>query len=176
MVGQVFQKKRRLLLSEAAKWVGTKENGPNRGPAIELFQRTIEGKACGQSYCMDFVQYCVKMVDAMDPEHPTWLHVSGMCLDVWNRTAQKARVPWDYVVPGTIVIWEHWQNGKPTAAGHTGIVIDKMPTGFVTIEANTSPGPGVAREGDGVYRRIRELSGSDTMKVKGFLNCWDPSV
>ena len=70
--------------------------------------------------------------------------------------------------------------GKATTSGHVGIVIRLLPDSIngsrvETIEGNTGNGAGVVREGDGVYRRVRSLAGSDTMKVKGFLRCWNPT-
>lgn len=180
---QKYDEKCFLLATEAAKWVGVVEKGPNKGPDVERFQKAVDGKASGEAWCMCFVQFCVDQVDALlkgSKHTPTWLFQSEHCLTVWNKTPQAARIPWNQVQPGCLIVWQHFKDGKATTSGHVGIVIRLLPDSIngsrvETIEGNTGNGAGVVREGDGVYRRVRSLAGSDTMKVKGFLRCWNPT-
>jgi len=68
-----------------------------------------------------------------------------------------------------------YKNGKPTSAGHVGIVVDVTSDGtLVTIEGNTSSEESVQREGDGVWlKRRRNLNDPrGQMQVKGFLKIW----
>lgn len=165
--------KMRALVAEASRWVGVREHGENRGPEVEAFQRAVDGKAQGEPWCAAFVQFCLKAVDARTTEIPTWVFASESVLTVWNRTTMLARRQTLDVLPGDLILWQHFLAGKPTALGHVGVVARLISPGkFETVEGNTSDGSGVTREGDGVYRRVRDVSGSGSMRVKGFLRPW----
>lgn len=174
---ELFSTKRLAFIREAIKFIGVLEQtGQNDGPIIEQFQKAVGGRAYGQSYCMDFVQYCLQQVDKAHPASTTCVFESQSCLEVFNKSPDYCRIlPADFrkVVAGDVVVWQHFKNGSATALGHCGIIIGLGSKGsFTTVEANTSSGTGISRDGDGVYKRVRSLAGSDTMRVKGFLRCW----
>ncbi len=151
------------LLQVASKYIGTKEEGgDNKGAQVEEFQKAVDDKALCESWCMAFVQFCIKQVEKLTGEESR-LASSEHCLTVWNGTPKDLRV--SSPEPGCVVIWRH---GDSTS-GHTGIVVSVSPDSFVTIEGNTGPGAGVVREGDGVYQKTRTLAGSEQMKIVGFL-------
>lgn len=154
------------LIAEATKWIGVMEKGgPNKGPEVERFQKAVDGKAQGESWCMSFVQFCVMEVEKRS-EVDSPLFRSEHCLTVWNKSPLYLRLPAD---PGSLVIWRHGD----TASGHVGIVERIGKGGLLhTIEGNTGAGAGVVREGDGVYRRQRNPKGEGTMRVVGFLSPW----
>lgn len=163
-----------LLIVEANRWVGTKEEGNNAGQIVTMFQNW-DGSPDHVSYCMAFVQFCLKNVDAQYSavlgectKDRHLLERSEHCLTVWNKSPLACRS--DKPVEGSVVVWQH----GTSASGHTGIVTGlKMDSEFfTTIEANTSGGPGVERNGDGVYSRTRSVKGDGKMKVLGFLNPW----
>jgi len=149
----------------AAAYVGVQESGKNKGSEVEMFQKAVDGRASGEPWCMGFVQYCIKAVDGTSNQVNSRVVSSEGCLDVWNRSPHDLRI----AVPemGCLVIWRHGQ----TERGHVGIVESVKPghKQFVTIEGNTGAGAGVQREGDGVYRKNRDLDGDGKMKVVGFL-------
>lgn len=177
-MGMVYDAKRFALVAQARRFVGVKEaTGHNDGPIIEEFQRAVGGRAEGQPYCMDFVQYCAQRVDLRYPGHHRWLFPSQSTLQVFNLTTLQARIQPQAARIGDIVIWQFWRHGtEPTNEGHCGVVVNiNSALTFSTVEANTSPGNGIDREGDGVYQRVRNFAGSDTMRIKGFLRCWDPN-
>lgn len=157
------------LISEAKKWIGVKEIGNNAGPEVEAFQKAVDGKASHESWCMAFVQFCVKQVEqtyGIDSD----LFKAEHCLTVWHKSPQSIRRT--EPAPGLIAIWAH--NGGPN--GHTGIVIgtdEDNPRIFLTIEGNTGDGAGVVREGDGVYMRSRLKHPNGSMTIVGYL---DPFV
>jgi hypothetical protein len=153
------------LVTEARKWVGVKEaTGHNDGVEVEKFQKAVDGKAQGESWCMAFVQFCLQQVEAAEQVR-TNVFSSEHCLTVWNKTPVEHRS--ETPAAGYIVIWQHGD----TTQGHTGIVTGVVNANtFSTIEGNTGSGAGVIRDGDGVYNRSRELTGAGTMKVVGFLN------
>lgn len=163
--------KTRLLVAEALRWIGVTEHGNNAGELVSLFQKTVDGKAQGESWCMAYVQYCLKhalyyydsVYDGCSPMHG--IYSSEHCLTVWNKTPKELRT--DKPEIGSIVIWQHGN----TSSGHTGIVVGEKadPEFFTTAEGNTGPGAGVVREGDGVFMKTRSVKGSGDMKILGFL-------
>lgn len=151
------------LARVAESYVGVIElGGDNRGPEVEEFQKSVNGKAEGQSWCMDFVQYCVEKAGAKFNWRPTLFKSEGV-LEVWqkSRGCAQAQIP----KRGLIAIWI--MNG--TQSGHCGIVISVSKDGtlFETVEGNTGPGKDVIREGDGVYEKTRHLAARSNMERRG---------
>lgn len=71
--------------------------------------------------------------------------------------------------PGMLVIWQHYDKGKPSWQGHAGIVVDVLPNGtFVTVEGNTTAAG--SREGTSVQIKTRSLKAVATgLNVIGFV-------
>lgn len=162
---------------EAKRWLSfTEQGGDNKGQVVEMFQKAVDGKAHGEAWCMSFVQYCVKMVDATAKEivPQRTIPISPMeksehVMTTWFKSPQalRGRVP----RPGRIAMWRHGSS----SFGHCGIVVDVSKDGqwFYTIEGNTGPSnKEVVREGDGVYFKRRSIKGSGKMNVVGFLQPW----
>lgn len=157
----------------AESYVGVMEiGGNNQGPEVEEFQKSVNGIADGQPWCMDFVQFCVKQVEnnfnwAARIKRSESVISVWMGAEVYKRKALPSR--------GAIAIWQK----IGTAHGHCGIVVKVMNDGktFETVEGNTSPGKTVEREGDGVYEKTRLLSSKSnvqlgTMRLLGFLDAF----
>jgi len=145
-------------------FLGVKESGgDNRGEWVDKFEKSIGGKAEGQSWCLAFVQFCANEV-AKQLGCTNKLFATEHCLTVWNKTDPKQRLPLPQV--GCLIIWQFGN----TAEGHVGTVVEVLPNNQVkTIEGNTSDGKGINRNGDGVYERVRSTKGSESFHVKGFL-------
>jgi len=152
------------LLEVAGAEVGTRESGgPNRGPRVDEYLRTVGLDPARGSYpwCAAFVYYCFTRAARLQSRHNPCVKTAG-CMDHWRRAPAAARIAIEdvlsapqVVLPGAIFIVDHGR-GK----GHTGLV-ERIAAGMVhTIEGNTDPGG--SREGDGVYRRIRPLSTINT--------------
>jgi uncharacterized protein (TIGR02594 family) len=161
------------LIEIAKSYIGTKESGgDNKGPQVEEFQKAI-GKAESESWCVSFVQYCVKKVDAELGGEANKLSQTELVLKLWND-GKDLRI--DKPEPGCLILWEHYKDGKKTGLGHCGIVTSVSRDGktVMTIEGNTSDGSGIERNGDGVYARQRAVvsSATSTMKVLGFMKVW----
>ena len=170
-----------MLITEAKKWVGTVERGgANKGKEVEEFQKAVDGKAQGESWCLAFIQYCVKKVDADfnrlygGPTSGSWIANSEHCLTAWINTNPAARIKTPEA--GAVVIWQFFVNGNATSSGHAGLVTGiKDKTFMNTVEGNTSPNiAGSQREGDGVYEKVRPYTYGNTLKIKGFLFPWNP--
>lgn len=175
MINNLSEKeiKVRLLISEAARWLGTKEEKENSGAFIKMFQNW-DNHPDQVPWCAAFVQYCLKMTlytydslfqccsdfhKAFPTEH---------CMTLWAKTDDKykTQIPQE----GSIVVWSHIKNGKPTGTGHCGIVTKAAPSQrFETIEGNTGDGSGINRDGDGVFARTRTLTGTEDFMVLGFI-------
>lgn len=160
----------KFLVAEAKRWVGViEQSGDNKGQCVEMFQKACDGKAVSESWCMAFVQFCLKNVDDVSvkvfgAKGAHNLFVSEHCLTVWDKSPKSCQTNTPLV--GSIAIW---QMGS-TMSGHTGIVVNAFGDGtFETIEGNTGPGAGVVREGDGVYLKKRSVKPAGNMKLLGFL-------
>jgi len=171
-----IQIKERLLAFEASRWVGTKEiGGDNRGQIVEMFQKAVDGKAQGEPWCLAFAQFCISIADqcfdaiqaASGSQSP--LKKTEHVLTLWKSAPILMQCE---PKPGCLMLWNHWKDGVPTSLGHVGIVIAVNGDEIITVEGNTSGGPGVTREGDGVFRRVRSQVGSGDMRVLGFLSVW----
>lgn len=151
------------LIDIAKKYIGVKEEGgDNKGSMVELFQRSVDGKAQGESWCMAFVQYCLLELEK-ETSVKSKIFKSEHCLTVWNNSPKELRLTKPEV--GCLVIWQF----KNSSQGHVGIVTKVNVNTIATIEGNTGTGAAIERNGDGVYARVRSKAGGATMKVVGYL-------
>ena len=154
-------------LALADFFVGTIEKGKNNyGPEVECFQRIIGGT--GHAWCMSFVLWVLqRIVDRFDlGAH--YIYKSEHCLTVWNSTPIECRRK--KPARGLIAIWQHGE----TQQGHTGFVTAVDGDSFYTVEGNTN-GEG-SRDGDGVYVKKRNIKGSATLKLVGFLDPFEKAT
>lgn len=156
-----------LLVLTAKHFVGTREDPKkdNSGELIVLFQKAVDQKAEGESWCMAFAQYCIMEVEKAK-QVKSRIFKSEHCLTVWNKSPKEMRLKEPEV--GCLIIWQFGD----TSNGHVGIVTKVNKNTVETIEGNTGDGSGVIRNGDGVYARKRSKLGSDKMKVLGYLKAF----
>lgn len=153
-------------LVEVAGWyVGVRETGPNAGTNVEEFQKAVDGKAQGESWCCCFVMFCVQTV-CKELGITQSIFSTEHCMTAWNKSPKRYLPASAEVKPGFIVIWKH----EGTTNGHTGIVTAVDGDNIHTIEGNTSDGTAVNPDGDGVYARIRNRYKSGNMVVQGFID------
>lgn len=154
-----------FLVQFALGYVGVTElTGHNDGPEVEMFQRAVDMVAAGEPWCMCFAQFCIQQTEQqygfvapiMRSEH---------CLTVWQQSQPLVVFP---PYPGCLALWIH----PGTTKGHVGIVtgVDLASQTFSTVEGNTSAGPGLDRDGGGVYEKIRSLGGEPGFMLLGFLD------
>jgi hypothetical protein len=166
---QALDKKdaRALFRLAAEACVGIREQGGNnRGKFVELFQKTVDGKAQAESWCMAFVQSMLAYAEKKTGEKSP-LVASEHCQTVFLQTKLDQRVKFS-PLPGAIVVWQHGASSN----GHTGIVTGCDEKVFHAIEGNTESGMSnghVERDGGGVYSTVRDRVRSGDMKVMGFL-------
>lgn len=163
-----------LLCFEAKRWVGIREEGNNSGQIVQMFQRAVDNQANGESWCMAFVQYCVKMVDATFKElfpgtsESSSLFSSEACLTVWNHSAHlQTQSP----SAGALCIWQRFSGNEATWSGHTGIVSAVHGNGTISIIEGNSCDP---KQGYGVWVNHYSLSrlNQGSLALKGFLDVW----
>lgn len=145
------------LVEEAEKTIGImEEGGENRGKLIEEFQRTVDGKAVQEPWCMSWLQTIVARTCARFGAKNLFPQ-SELCRAVWLSTPLKYRskVPfW-----GSAVLWR----------GHCGLVTLTYKRSFNTIEGNTNQAG--SREGDGVYRKTRSVTGGvNAFTILGYVD------
>jgi len=162
-------KNARGLMVEAAKaCVGIKElTGRNDGKLVELIQKTVDGKAQGEAWCMAQVQSMIAYAEAKTGVKSP-LMATEHCLTLWNSTPieQKVKIS---PLAGAIAIWRH----GTTTNGHTEIVLACDESIFFAIGGNTSgvvdPSKPVNREGNGVFYTKRSRFGEGDMNLLGFI-------
>ncbi|MDB5897299.1 MAG: domain containing protein [Ramlibacter sp.] len=169
----VEQRLARQLFVEAAKsCVGIRENPPNAGREVRLFQQTVD-IAAGNAWCMGFVQSCLAYAE-LKTGKKSRVKASGACMSVWNGTPEDLRVKLSPLA-GAIAIWQHTNDPNH---GHTGIVLDCDGVSFHAIEGNTRDGyvdlnGAVDQQGDGVgftHRRYDLFNPQQgDMQLRGFL-------
>jgi len=152
-----------VLLEEAKRWLGTKEIGENSGPAVEEFQRAVDGKAVKESWCAAFVMFCINQVE-QKLGIKSRVYKSELCTNVWAKSPPELRLTTPK--PGCLVIWQK----RLSILGHIGIVVKIEDHWLHTIEGNTAPdGYGIQRDGDGVYYKIHDLNTPTNMTLLGYL-------
>ena len=169
-----------LLIYEAMRWVNTKEEPGNRGQIINMFQKTCGTYALNQPYCACFLWYCIKMTEDLfdfinqSNFQKSRLKVTANCVEIYNTAHDFNFLT--YPEKGAIVIWQKYQQGRPSTIGHAGLIYRvKDRNNFSTIEANTSvnAAPGeIIREGDGVALKERTSGHMGELAVKGYLKIW----
>ncbi len=147
------------LVDTAQHYVGIKEEGQNRGYWIEKFQRLV-GIPKGSPWCAAFVSWVLEQNKCKNPTTR-----SGVALKFVNKQSVKAKeVAKGYKKVGRnwLVIWKRGNSYK----GHIGIVVNWGKISGETIEGNT--GNGDIREGDGIYRKKRDIISTQSFKIEYF--------
>ena len=175
--GLIMSERNDKLVEVASKYVGVKEIGDNRGEMVEKFQKAVDGKAQGESWCLSYVFYCIKEVDSAFDElamqtlkERHTLFETEHCITLWDKNKDK-RI--DKPFPGCLIVWQFYKDNKPTSLGHVGIVKEVVGEKVKTIEGNTSSSESVDREGGGVFEKLRRIKVDEgPMRVLGFINPW----
>lgn len=155
-----------LLANQACVGI-REEGGNNRGPLVELMQRTLGG-ADREAWCMSAQQTCVAFAEEVTGVK-SLLHASEHCMTVWRETPRIMRVQ-TIPLPGAMTIWKHGGSD----AGHTGCTGTYTPKtrSFESFEGNTESGMAngkVERDGGGFYLTRRSVNGAGTMHLQGWL-------
>jgi hypothetical protein len=151
----------------AKRYLNVREDGENRGDDVEMFQKmAVPPLTPGSPYCAAFVRACMKIAATeLNTTYVAGFPRSGYTPD-WERYA-KANSLW---IPRAQLAMDHTPARRGDLAlfysrtkcriAHIGIVTQSFENGVWTIEGNTGPEPSdvteINRDGDGVYRKMRE--------------------
>ena len=134
-----------------AKYQGVTELPGNSGFKQNWFQKLISkaGWYFGAPWCAFAVEvFVTEMYGAENAKK-----ISGSALKTYlNLDKYKSTQP----KPGGLVVWRMYKNGKPTRAGHIGMVTAKWKYTFNSLEGNTSNK--FTREGEGVFLKSHDIS------------------
>ncbi|MGC4042031.1 MAG: CHAP domain-containing protein [Flavobacterium sp.] len=159
------------LMSEVLKIADSqlyvRETGPNRGPEVDEYLRSVGLNPVGNNYswCAAFVYWCFKKASTnLGIANP--VYKTAGCINHWDNAkcpklsvAAALKDP-SKIKPGFVFIIDHGHGH-----GHTGIVESVNGGYLTTIEGNTNPG--LSSNGYGVFRLNRRKIKDIT---KGFLD------
>lgn len=190
------------VMDQTFDLIGTKhireDDGPNKDKAgwIVKFQKTVDGHADRESWCLAFQQFMYhaetakeltaelvltkKLTAEKEAAYLKFLHSfekvlpkTEGCLDAWNKAPEWMKTPHTRPIRRAIGIYQHVGTWKGHAFSVRSIDPDGK-KGFVkTDEGNTGPESTVNRDGDGEYVKLRRYDAlSSTMMLKGFIVPW----
>jgi len=144
-----------LTLQIALSYDGVREKGGNnRGPQVEMFQKSI-GLEAGDPWCAAFVCYCIKEAGKQLGIKPQFQY-GGSVYKLWTRNQAL-------VLPGPgdncVFLIDHGLSRAGTRIGHTGfcVAVNQSHTETLeTMEGNTNSAG--SRDGDGAYHKSRQVS------------------
>src|SRR5690606_13019432 len=166
-----------LHLEVAEGYVGTVEEGVNRGPVVEQFQRAV-GIPPGSAWCAAFVGFVLGEAERQSGRRLVPAVRSGVATAYLGRESVRARDVLRGVARppvGSLVIWRR----GATWRGHVGFVLRddnatvRGPAWYLrcgrTIEGNTSSGAGGSQAGgDGVWERVRCIQPGSYFRIVAF--------
>ncbi len=147
----------------AKKYIGHKEQAGN-----VFDEKTPLGKILKEAGQKDGEAWCCYFTEAVFVETLRALF-SASTVQTFQNFKNAGYEITDSPEVGALVIWQRYKDGKPTWAGHAGIVtkvVDK--TSFVSIEGNTNSAG--SREGDSVQEKTRTTARVENgLNVLGFI-------
>ena len=138
------------VVDVARSYINKKEKPGNSGfedPAFET-EMINEGWQRGWSWCSLFAKLCFKKAYPERSAEFNKLFTPGAVATFTNFKNSGYEIS---TTPeaGRLVIWQHYQDGKPSWQGHAGIVSEVVLGGFKSVEGNTSANG--SRNGDRVF-------------------------
>lgn len=132
----------------------------NRGQLIDYWNKGAglgippNTKYRGEPYCVSMWHTEFSdMLRVFGEKPPWWIGASSTQLVNTARKKGRLKLPED-ARPGDLVVYRDLK--RPGRYYHTGLVVGREGKKLITVEGNTSGGPGVSGEGDGVFRRVRD--------------------
>lgn len=145
------------VIEIAKKYIGQTEKPGNMGFNDAVFEKKMQavGFQKGQAWCSYSAElFFREALPEKDTELSKLFDASAVKTFKNFEAAgyEISAVP----VPGSLVIWQHYVNGKPQWTGHAGVCVSaKLPHDFGTVEGNTNDAGG--REGYIVAAKDRKL-------------------
>lgn len=159
----------------AGKWVGEKEIAGNMGfedEELDRLMREYGDFRDTQAWCASFVKMIY--MQKLGKKYETLINelITPSTQTTWENFKNDNSglfIMSDKAKKGAIVIWQKYNNGKPTWQGHTGIVKKVKKDKYTTIEGNTNAQGG--REGIEIAEKERTYNYNTTngLRLKGFI-------
>lgn len=147
-VGGETNEIRGQLISTIESQLNVRETAPNQGYMVDKYLRSV-GVTVPAPWCAAFVSYNLQQYKIPNP-CSAWSPNYAVTKDAIYKAKMSTANP----MAGDIVTFYYPHLKR---VGHVGFYCRKDPTGYIiTIEGNTNGGG--SREGDGVYRKKREMS------------------
>lgn len=164
------------IIEIAKGFVGLQEIPGNMGFKDERFNELMEsvGFQKGQAWCSYFAELVWKLAYQEQLDMIAILDglFSAGAVKTYNNFLKSYLFIADkHCSPGSVVIWQHWTNNKPTWMGHAGIVVSEVHEHeFRTIEGNGNSKGG--REGLEVAekRRLLNFDAKKGLVLRGFIH------
>lgn len=155
----------------AEKYIGETEKPQNAGFTDELFEKKMKavGFEKGFAWCALFTELVFKEAFPDKFAELDKLFSAGTVQTFKNF--QKESYPISNTpVPGYLVIWQSYKDGKKLTTGHAGIVSEVIDANtWYSIEGNTNDAG--YREGYIVAKKLRKIVSPITgLRVMGFIN------
>jgi len=147
------------------------EGGNNRGKVVGWIQ-SVTGGSLGDSWCMYAWQCAVAFAEFWTGKQSP-VYAAGHCKTVADYSPECRWHP-PLIVPGALaVVWLHGTGPD----GHVGEILGFYHNLMMfTCEGNTSSGPGLSRDGDGFFHRMRKVEGEGDLKPYAYLVAFPDSL
>lgn len=154
----------------AKKYVGMKENDGNAFNDSTILGQVLHkaGHKDGEAWCAYFAEavFCETF-----PERNAELRklFSASAVQTFNNFVDAGYDIHVHPLPGDLVIWQRYKDGKKIWQGHAGVVTKvNLDGSFNSVEGNTNSEG--SREGDSVQEKLRKnVFKHDGLNVLGFV-------
>ncbi len=166
------------IVKEALKWDSIQEIPGNQGWENQEFEKIMKevGWEEGQAWCAFFVKMVYYKIYIGTSYGPQILSdFTGSATQTFRNCQNDPR--WDTAtknpVPGSVVIWRKWHNGRPDWRGHAGIIIEagagQIGSHFKSLEGNTNEEGGRIGKEVAIKTRMNNHGQTDGLVVEGFI-------
>jgi hypothetical protein len=165
-----------IITDTAKQYIGQKELKGNSGFTDPVFwdKMSMVGFDLGEAWCALFTELVWK--EAYQQYDATrFAELDKLFSDSATKTFKNFKAAlWEVdqiAERGALIIWQYYDNGKPTWKGHAGIVKMLSNELIYTIEGNTNVAG--SREGEQVAEKIRKYSFAPVQKglvLLGFIH------
>lgn len=157
----------------AKSYIGQDEISGNKGFQDPIFEQKMKavGFYSGAPWCGFFARLVWKEAGQL----LTLISASSRkCIELATKAGNWHNVP----VPGAVVVWASFKNGKRQSTGHIGVVVAVNGDKYDTVEGNTTDKGG--REGITVAVRNRIITAdkwttTNGLRLMGFIYPTNPA-
>lgn len=169
-----------LIIQNAERHIGEREKTGNSGFVSQSFEKWMRlyGWIRGWAWCAQFckgvwVEAYREIYHEYGERTMNKLFSPNVQKTIQQFTSDPRFPLQQQPVPGALMCWQTYKNGKPQTTGHIAIVKNVVGDTVTTIEGNTN-GVG-SREGDRVAekKRVMDFTNNNGLRLRGFIH---PSI